>query len=129
MPTLKDATDGHVESKTHKKFVKDWKETPSGWDSHFKYYWKGEKYNPRPVSPPSTTELDEEPPPPPPGLSAAEVQSLRDEVHELRAEVTALHTLKMQPLIDEVQGLRTDLEALRAEVGQVAPVMGQVVAP
>ena len=90
---------------------------------------EGEKCNPRPVSPPSTTELDEEPPPPPPGLSAAEVQSLRDEVHELRAEVTALHTLKMQPLIDEVQGLRTDLEALRAEVGQVAPVMGQVVAP
>ena len=35
------ATDGHVESKTHKKFVKDWKEAPSGWDSHFNHYWKG----------------------------------------------------------------------------------------
>ena len=57
------------------------------------------------------------------------MQSLRSEVHELRAKVTALHTLEMQPPIDKVQGLCTDLEALRAEVGQVAQQMqvgGQV---
>ena len=129
----------HLNSEKHKRNVASWEDQPADWVYHFEYYYEDNPCKPKPFSPPSTLDQDDAPPPPPGLVSAAEVQSLRDEVQNLRVEFAALQTLEVKPLLAEVQGLRTELEALRAEVGQVAQqmqaggniqtVMGQIVGP